>query len=584
MWSSATISAMDAEECKRRMQDALLKRQYPPTIHYPEHERRDAHCASSLFALPVLVWAPEAIVPNRKPLCIKSDCICVPVLKEYKKRIVQDIDHNTVLVYCKYQCTGRERACFTTISSGYLERLDSGAAHHFPYICTHKSGVSKHIFELVFDGIMSANGLSSMLRNVARRRQARYYNLMVHFADALSLQQSGVGALPPAVAQYLDGHQVMDSKSLTDIWLSRTEVYSAMSEHLMSQLPIKKVIRIDHSQKFCKRLKVHGANGQKVGALEFKMLLLVQNEIGQIVGRCATRSENGAELRSLLEHSVRDRMIASASDENEMFIVSDKANAVKGLVADLFGEKCCVKQDPFHVIMRFSEKIRKKSKAKWLAKELSRALFTEERQLRPAVDMEREFRSVLDCVRESDVKCPWIEWKGCVDSNMKQVSDGHLFVANNHYTERGQQVQIVSTSQLEGFHSILSKFINRSVSVEVGLRMLDILVINYNLKIGSRFDRNPNFHHADIIQVCQAALSCHGLIPDSPQMEFALRIASSAVHTTTTYRHTSRMDFHFEKWLRAFELVKPNTKPIEKQLSARDTRKDDIRVLLWNCR
>ncbi|KAF1784271.1 hypothetical protein GQ600_14592 [Phytophthora cactorum] len=60
-----------------------------------------------------------------------------------------------------------------------------------------------------------------------------------------------------------------------------TEVWSSLAETLMRKLRVKRVLRLDHSVKFCKKLTV---------MYDAKMLLLAQNEIGQIVGRRLTWS------------------------------------------------------------------------------------------------------------------------------------------------------------------------------------------------------------------------------------------------------------------------------------------------------
>lgn len=47
-------------------------------------------------------------------------------------------------------------------------------------------------------------------------------------------------------------------------------------------------------------------------------------------------------------------------------------------------------------------------------------------------------------------------------------------IESNNYWEGGKAVKIVSTSQLEGFHSALKKLTAQSICVEVGTRILDM--------------------------------------------------------------------------------------------------------------
>ncbi|OWZ10406.1 hypothetical protein PHMEG_00016746, partial [Phytophthora megakarya] len=96
-----------------------------------------------------------------------------------------------------------------------------------------------------------------------------------------------------------------------------------------------------------------------------------------------------------------------------------------------------VKQDPFHVMQRFSEKIKLKTIGKRLLKDLSSALYDVDRKLRTPEDMENNVRAILDKI---------------------------------------STIRIVSTSPLESFHSALKKFLAREVRAELGLQILDVFI------------------------------------------------------------------------------------------------------------
>ncbi|KAG6964205.1 hypothetical protein JG688_00007818 [Phytophthora aleatoria] len=99
----------------------------------------------------------------------------------------------------------------------------------------------------------------------------------------------------------------------------------------MSLLKVQNALRVDQPVKFCKRLKVwSGGTGKRESALmpDSKMLLLVQNEIGQIVGRRLTRSENHDEAQELLQH-----LKNSFSEADSQYVISDNANAIRNLVS-----------------------------------------------------------------------------------------------------------------------------------------------------------------------------------------------------------------------------------------------------------
>ncbi|KAE9284496.1 hypothetical protein PF001_g22352, partial [Phytophthora fragariae] len=284
-----------------------------------------------------------------------------------------------------------------------------------------------------------------------------------------------------------------------------------------------------------------------------KLLLLVQNEIGQIVGRRLTRSENNEETSALLESIVPT---LSSDSSGEMLLVSDNTNAVRTMVASVFDGVITVKQDPFHLIDRVSAKLASKPKQKWLKKELRSALYDVDRQLRPPDEMEIEFKKVVESVDLSDVSCTEASWTGCWKYNAKLIREGDLHVPNNDYREgRAKPVRIVATSQLEGFHSALKKLLNRSLSVDVGMRILDVFIVRHNLRMGTKFGRNPSFGEIDFVSLAQAAILSQGVLPESPQLAFVQHVLSEPLQEPR-YRSASPLDFAFSKWRRMFETAR----------------------------
>ncbi|KAK1938974.1 hypothetical protein P3T76_009049 [Phytophthora citrophthora] len=225
-----------------------------------------------------------------------------------------------------------------------------------------------------------------------------------------------------------------------------------------------------------------------------KMLLLLQNEIDQIVGRRLTRPENHTETRELLEHI--KGVLQSTEDDDDRVVVSDNANAIRSLVNSVFGDSVGVRQDPFHVVQRFTEKIKGKMERKIVAQQLHEALYSIDGELRPPEEMAFRFETVLHNVNLADISCAIQEWTGSIDSNMKQIRRGDLYVDRNVFSEGGgSDVRVVSTSQLEGFHSALKKMLARSVSVEVGLQILDLFILKHNLKIGQALENSLQRAH-----------------------------------------------------------------------------------------
>ncbi|KAE9306071.1 hypothetical protein PR003_g21329, partial [Phytophthora rubi] len=308
-----------------------------------------------------------------------------------------------------------------------------------------------------------------------------------------------------------------------------------------------------------------------------KLLLLVQNEIGQIVGRRLTRSENNEETSALLESIVPT---LSPDSSGEMFLVSDNANAVRTMVASVFDGVITVKQDPFHLIDRVSAKLASKPKQKWLKKELRSALYDVDRQLRPPDEMEIEFKKVVESVDLSDVSCTEASWTGCWKYNAKLIREGDLHVPNSDYREgRAKPVRIVATSQLEGFHSALKNFLNRSLSVDVGMRILDVFIVRHNLRMGTKFGRNPSFGEIDFVSLAQAAILLQGVLPESPQLAFVQHVLSEPLQEPR-YRSASPLDFAFSKWRRMFETARVQPERLDEALAASRRDMKSIRELL----
>ncbi|EGZ18408.1 hypothetical protein PHYSODRAFT_499664 [Phytophthora sojae] len=267
-----------------------------------------------------------------------SALLLVVTVKEYVHRTVDLVDAKCDLLYVRYECAGSTGTCFTTISRAYVQKHEEFLVH-FPFVLSVKGGLSNEFMETVHDGIMSPNGLSRTLATVERRCQSRSATLMLTIY--LRPRQLAL-SMPPTMP--------------TAFWTEFTTIYSSLCENLMKHLKIRRALRIDHSVKFCKRLKIWTGSGKRDGMANCKMLLLAQNEIGQIVGRCLTRSENNDETEKLLKHV--EPMLAPFTDDAELLVVSDDVTGVRNLVSRVFGDRVSTKQDPFHVIQRITEKVK----------------------------------------------------------------------------------------------------------------------------------------------------------------------------------------------------------------------------------
>eukprot|EP00644_Phytophthora_capsici_P018420 jgi/Phyca11/129760/e_gw1.87.84.1 len=357
------------------VQTAIALRRFPPALDLPE-TRRDS-LLSTWLSYPTLTWAPESLTGTSKAVCIVKGCSCTPTVKEYKQRTVHDIEHKTILYYARYSCAGVSKGTtFATIDDDYIF-ASKVTFLAFPYLLTYKSGVAKELFDLVYDSMLTTKGISGAISNVTRRRQKRYYHLKSLAAMAVDAERlKGNGFLTPLLAtveEYMSLNVCIDEETLLRVWLDQTQLCSRLLEAQIAHSKCKRLIRIDHSQKFCSKLIVYGANGQKDQSASVRMLLLVQNEIGQIVARGLTRSENHEESAAILKLVV-------------------------------FGNRVETKQDPFHVIQRFTEKLTDQSHKKTLSEKLSSATYDVSGNIRSPDAMAELFLAVLDEVKVSSAR------------------------------------------------------------------------------------------------------------------------------------------------------------------------------------
>ncbi|EGZ15554.1 hypothetical protein PHYSODRAFT_505831 [Phytophthora sojae] len=160
---------------------------------------------------------------------------------------------------------------------------------------------------------------------------------------------------------------------------------------------------------------------------------------------------------------------------------------MRSLINKLFGDSVAVKQDPFHVIQRLTEKCSDQAQRGWLAKRLLAAIYDVERKIRSPSATAEKFAEAASSVPTSSIRVSTSEWEGCVNSNLEQIRQGDLFVEESDYSEGGSTVRVVSTSQLEAIHSKLRKLLDRALSIEVGLRILDIFLLQVSFLAGYFF-------------------------------------------------------------------------------------------------
>ena len=236
------------------------------------------------------------------------------------------------------------------------------------------------------------------------------------------------------------------------------------------------------------------------------------------------------------------------------------------MVNRVFGGRVVAKQDPFHVITRFTEKIKKPQFRHWLSSELSKALYVDGAgELRQPQQMSKLLEEACANVSASDLNCSQDEWMGTLKSNIDQINRGDLFVTKNSYMEGDHSIKVVSTSQLESFHAKLKNLLDRNVSVTVGMRILDVCILQHNIEMGAKFRRNPPITNVNLLKVCESAILSHGVLPTSKEQEYVLNLFS-APDVASTHHVSASLSGEMARWQALFLNTQVNATAVEQQL------------------
>ncbi|TMW67157.1 hypothetical protein Poli38472_012273 [Pythium oligandrum] len=109
------------------------------------------------------------------------------------------------------------------------------------------------------------------------------------------------------------------------------------------------------------------------------------------------------------------------------------------------------------------------------------------------------------------------------------------------------------------------------MSHAVGARILDIFILQHNLRVGERWGRLPPIGSCDFRELCQSALLCNELLPESELYAFALKIVSANLNTPP-YRLSGAFEFPFKRWLRAFSNVRVSSESIQACVQMQSSR------------
>ncbi|KAG3232544.1 hypothetical protein PI124_g22374 [Phytophthora idaei] len=125
------------------------------------------------------------------------------------------------------------------------------------------------MFDIVYNGMLSTKAVASAVASIVRRQQKRYYSIRSRVCakvEELGLQDADyVSLLPPTEAQYISNDACLDAEVFKELWLTHTHILSRLCAAQMADTTYDQVLRMDHSQKFCSKLKNFEADGSSVG-------------------------------------------------------------------------------------------------------------------------------------------------------------------------------------------------------------------------------------------------------------------------------------------------------------------------------
>lgn len=239
--SELKMRDLTQKEIRDLLKGALERKKFPIPMIYPESTTKLA--SQELFIPPIFIWVPEVKYghPGGKPYCADPDCNCIPDIQSYQRRIVHDVDNVTFLLYARYKCkhlrqdahSGKDKSfIFSTICKEYFSSNARDLEVSFPYILTHRSGISKTLMVSFHDAVMEPNGLQPQLRRLFKSRTDRYMLLKCKFHEL----QEGEGKSVPAMETYMAFHSLPHRNRIHDLWMAYSEPYEQIALAIMDDV------------------------------------------------------------------------------------------------------------------------------------------------------------------------------------------------------------------------------------------------------------------------------------------------------------------------------------------------------------
>ncbi|KAI9315800.1 hypothetical protein DFJ73DRAFT_382272 [Zopfochytrium polystomum] len=212
-----------------------------------------------------------------------------------------------------------------------------------------------------------------------------------------------------------------------------------------------------------------------------------------------------------------DEVIFPDLDETKDIAVEcDNVNSLKNCIQAM-GPRVRACQDPFHLIWRSTSKVRKEAQRR-LSKQFHEALYVSDRVLRGRSDMFYRVRALLDKFPKEEITSSFEKWTGTMNNTLFQIWRGDLspVCGDNIHVENGKYRSVIQSSSNESLHSELAGLCRRSMSYNVGMRVLSIFITKVNLRQAVKHSRIPeHIDERNIFKWMKTTLQAHSSVPNS---------------------------------------------------------------------
>ncbi|KAJ3027940.1 UNVERIFIED_CONTAM: SCF ubiquitin ligase complex subunit cdc4 [Siphonaria sp. JEL0065] len=536
---------------KSRYNNHLERFKFDLSIHEPEQDE-------DLFDWPYIVYAPEILFHKAKtanklllrPPCIDQTCLCTPVFYKHAYNLIATPSGLVALIYAVWKCEFKALVmkqkttsdmiheadndsksgtlCFSTLSEEYRKILPTNISLQLDFILSKKAGVTlEYMTSVVHPAIMST-GPEAARASCVKLITAKYTKTLRKAAYLKSVNPSTrlqIMSLP----EYLDKNQMPDRRDLTLFWLKWTHPYKYLSKLLMKSAAVKSHVVFTTTTKFVRKMFKTG------------VLLLALNEIDQVLHyKFASHENNAGEVDPFLDE------VVTCNVEGLQTFVGDSLEqqavwADLGLVdADLETEeqeldheesKYCI--DRLETDERILSNDAEEEYDSNAITHLKHSLLSHTVQF-PIVDASRDIMLICNNAtsilnRGNILGTKYVSFVFKSHYLFEQIQRGDCTPDNtNSHTENGVTTIKLQTDNKKN-HSTLSEIENaltRRVGVEVGTRILDVLVCKINIRQAAKFNRFPSTQDFDLLDLVKTALEINHFDLDStpPQINHVLNL------------------------------------------------------------